>query len=82
MNLLLIWSETNEAGQCAWDAEVSAGHCCAQVQEAGVNQVSDPAVEYRPRPTQPQQLRENHTETEGGMFMRILENLEFLLNCQ
>lgn len=45
-----------------------ARHCCAQVQEAGVNQVSDPAVKYRPRPTQPQQLRENHTETEGGML--------------
>lgn len=46
--ILMILSETNEAGHCAGDAEVSAGHCRAQVQEAGVNQVSDQAVEYRP----------------------------------
>lgn len=56
MNLLMIGPETNEAGQCARDAEVPAGHCCSQVQEAGGNQVSDPAVEYCPRPAQPQQL--------------------------
>lgn len=56
MILLMIGPETNEAGQCARDAEVPAGHCSSQVQEAGGNQVSDPAVEYCPRPAQPQQL--------------------------